>query len=105
MRSLLVVLGCLSMIGVAGCGGGGPDNNVVIKKDYDAANSIKEVMEGVKTSGRIGSNFSGVMNALADLKAKDAAKGATIETLLNEITALKDPAKVKAKAEEILKSL
>lgn len=105
MRSLLIVLGCLSLIGTLGCGGGGPDNNAVIKKDYDPAKAIKESLEGVKTSGRMGSNFSSVMNALADLKAKDAAKGGTIEKLLNELTALKEPAKVKAKADEIIKSL
>ena len=105
MRNLLIVLGCLSMIGTTGCGGGGPDNNAVIKVDYDAAKSIKESLESVKASGRLGSSFGGVMISLADLKAKDSAKGESVEKLLNELTALKDPAKVKAKADEIIKSL
>lgn len=104
MRVLSIVLGCLFMIGIVGCGGG-PDNNVVIKMDYDPAKNIKEGLEGVKTSGRIGSNFGGIMNSARDLKAKDAAKGEAVEKSLTELRDMKDPAKAKAKADEIIKSL
>lgn len=104
MKSLSIVLACLSVVCITGCGGG-PDNNVVIEMEYDAAKTIKEAMEGVKTSGRIGSNFGEVMSSLRNLKTKDESKGEKVEKLLNELTAAKDPAKVKAKADEIIKAL
>jgi hypothetical protein len=105
MRVLSIVLGCLFLAGISGCGAGGPDNNAVIITDYDPAKAIKDGLESVKTSGRIGSNFGSIMISVNDLKKKDAAKGEAAEKLLNELTALKDPAKMKAKAEEIIKSL
>jgi hypothetical protein len=105
MRVLSIVLGCLVLSGFIGCGAGSPDNNAVIKTDYDPAKAIKDGLENVKTSGRIGSNFGSVMISVNDLKKKDAAKGEAVEKQLNELTSLKDVAKVKAKAEEIIKSL
>ena len=104
MRLLSIVLVCFFMIEFTGCGGG-VDNNVVIKTDYDSAKAIKDALEGVKTSGRLGSGFSGVMNAARELKASNPAKGEAVEKQLNELAALSDAAKVKAKAEEIIKSL
>jgi hypothetical protein len=104
MKFSSIVLGCLVLTGIAGCGGG-PDNNAVIKVDYDAAKSIKEGLEGVKSTGRIGSNFGGIMSSVRELKAKDAAKAESLEKQLTELTSLKDAAKIKAKADEIIKSL
>ena len=104
MRFLSIVLCCMFTFGITGCGGG-PDNNSVIKVDFDAAKSIKEGLEGVKTSGRIGSNFGGIMNSARALKEKDAAKGDAVEKQLTEMASMKDAAKIKAKAEEIIKSL
>ena len=104
MRVLSFVLTCVFLVGISGCGSG-PDNNAVILTDYDPAKSIKDGLENVKTSGRLGSNFGSVMISVNDLKKKDAAKGEAVEKQLNELTSLKDPAKVKAKAEEIIKSL
>lgn len=105
MKVLSIVLGCFFVFGITGCGGGGPDNNAVIEMDYDAAKTIKEGLQGVKTSGRTGSNFSGLMNSARDLKAKDAAKGEAVEKALTQLRELKDPARIKAKAEEIINSL
>ena len=104
MRILSIVLTCLFVFGIAGCGGG-PDNNVVLKVDYDAVKSIKDGLETVKTTGRPGSSFSGVMSAARELKATDAAKGEAVEKGLEELLTLKDAAKVKAKAAEIINSL
>ena len=88
-----------------GCGGGGPDNNDVMKVNYDEVKVIKDGMEGVKTSGRLGSNFGQVLSAAKELKTKDSAKGDAVEKKLAEIRELKDVAKIKAKADEIIKSL
>ncbi len=104
MRLLSIVLVCLCLVELTGCGGG-PDNNAVIKMDYDPAKAIKEALEGVKSSGRLGSSFSGVMNAARELKTSNPAKGEAVEKQLNELAALTDAAKVKAKADEIIKSL
>ncbi len=104
MRLLSIVLVCLCIVEFTGCGGG-PDNNAVIKTDFDPAKAIKDALEGVKTSGRLGSGFSGVMNAARELKTSNPTKGEAVEKQLNELAAITDSAKVKAKAEEIIKSL
>jgi hypothetical protein len=104
MRVLSIVLGCLFVIGITGCGGG-PDNNVVIQIDYDPLKELKDGLEGVSKSGRIGSNFNNLMNASRTLKTKDASKGEAVEKALTELRNLKEPPKIKAKAEEIIKSL
>jgi len=104
MRLLTIIFGLLFVAGVTGCGGG-PDNNAVIEVKYDAAQVIKDGMEGVKKSGRLGSSFSQVLSAARDLKAKDPAKGEAVEKSLTELRDLTDSAKIKAKADEIIKSL
>ena len=104
MKVMSIVLVSLVLVGMTGCGGG-PDNNVVIKTDYDPMVVIKEALEGVKSSGQLDSRFSGVMNAARDLKTTDPAKGEALEKQLTDLGALKDVAKKKAKADEIIKSL
>ena len=104
MKFYSVLLVCVLSLVCTGCGGGA-DNDVVVKTDYDPAVTIKESLAGVKTSGRLGSNFGGVMAAVQDMKKTDPAKAEALEKALNELTSLKDAAKTKAKAEEILKLL
>jgi hypothetical protein len=104
MKFYSVLLVCVFTFACTGCGGGA-DNDAVIKTDYDPAVTIKESLAGIKTSGRLGSNFGGVMAAVQDMKKTDPAKGEAIEKALNEMTSLKDAAKMKAKAEEIIKQL
>ena len=100
---------CFAVLGIAtmgfvGCGGG-PDNNVVVETNYQPAQAIKEGLEGVKTSGRIGSNFSGIMMSVNDLRKVDAAKADEVEKELKELSSLKDAAKIKAKAAEIISKM
>ena len=97
------VLG-IATIGLVGCGGGA-DNNVVVEMNYDPAQTIKEGLEGVKTSGRIGSNFNSMIMAVSDLKKVDASKGDMLEKELKDLAALKDAAKIKAKAAEIISKI
>ncbi len=104
MKFYSVLLVCVFSLACTGCGGGA-DNDVVIKTDYDPAETINESLAGINTSERLVSNFGGVMAAVQDMKKTDPAKAEAIEKALNEMTSLKDPAKTKAKAEEILKQL
>lgn len=97
------VLG-IATLGFVGCGGG-PDNNVVIDTNYQPAQAIKDGLEGIKTSGRIGSNFSGMMMSLNDLRKVDATKADMLEKELKDLSALKDAAKIKAKAAEIISKI
>ena len=104
MKFCAGLLICMCTLTCVGCGGGA-DNDVVVKMDYDPSAMIKESLAGVKASGRLGSNFGGVMAAVQDMKKTDPAKGEAIEKALNEMTSLNDAAKMKAKAEEIIKQL
>ncbi len=97
------VLG-LAFVGFTGCGGG-PDNNSVVETDYQPAQVIKEGLEGVKSTGRIGSNFSSIMMAVRDLKKTDSSKGEALEKELHALTELKDASKIKAKAAEIISKM
>jgi hypothetical protein len=104
MRYFCFGLVCLSLVGLSGCGGG-PDNNAVIKMEYNPATAIKEGLEGVKSSGRLGSGFGSVMSAVRELKKVDQAKGDEIEKELTALMEIKDAAKVKTKAAEIIAKL
>lgn len=104
MKFFSKILVCACLVTFAGCPNGG-DNNEVMKMQYDPGANIKELLGSVKTSGRLGSSFSQVIAAVRDLKKADPAKGDSIEKLINELAALSDPAKVKAKADEIIKLL
>jgi hypothetical protein len=105
MRYVFLVFVGLVCVGFTGCGGG-PDNNSVTKVEgYNPANVIKEGLEGVKSSGRIGSSFNAIMSAVRELKAADEAKGSAIEKELSELMEMKDASKIKAKAGEIISKL
>ncbi len=104
MKYLQCAILGIATLGFVGCGGG-PDNNEVIQTGFDPTQAIKDGLEGVKSSGRIGSNFSGLIMTVNDLKKVDASKGEMLEKELKELSALSDPAKIKAKAAEIISKI
>jgi hypothetical protein len=102
MRLMVCVLLVLFSSVSVGCNSG-PDNNEVVQiKDFDPVAEIKKGLEGIKSSGRIGSNFGALKGNLIDLKKTDAAKAESLEKELNDLAALSDAAKIKAKAAEII---
>ncbi len=105
MRLAIYMLFVLFSAASMGCNSG-PDNNAVMEvKDFDPIAEIKKGLEGIKSTGRIGSNFGSMRGHLVDIRKKDAAKADELDKLLQELTALTDSAKIKAKAAEILGKL
>lgn len=106
MRLVVCALFCFStMVFLGGCNSGA-DNNEIIQMDYNPATDLKAGLEGVKKSGRLGSNVGALNAAARDLKKVDAAKGEMAEKELKELMSLSDePAKLKAKAAELIGKL
>lgn len=99
-----IVLVCFSLGLVAGCGG--PSKNDFVQTvEMDHLANIRKDLEAIAKSGRLGSGFGVLMSNVRDFKKKDAAKGEAIESALKQLQDLDSEAKVKAKAQEILKTL
>ncbi|MFO0942106.1 MAG: hypothetical protein U0930_15310 [Pirellulales bacterium] len=105
MRLFACLLCVLSTMTFAGCNTGADNNAVIEIKDYNPINDLRSGLEDIAKSGRLGSGFGSLRSAVTNLKKTDAAKGDAIEKELTELTELSDPAKVKAKAKEILGKL
>ncbi len=105
MRQFVCLLFVLSPIVLVGCNSGA-DNNVVIQNpDYDPIKELRSGLESIEKSGRIGSGFGSLKGAIIDLRKKDAAKADVLEKELNDLAALSEAGKVKAKAKEIIGKL
>jgi hypothetical protein len=104
MKTVLVCLGMIFCLVVSGCGG--PENVVSEKvQGYDPLTEIKANVGSVAESGRMGSGIGQVYSAIKNIEKKDAAKAASIRAMIDEMTAITDAAKLKAKAKEILAKL
>jgi len=101
-RSLLTVC-LLSVLMFPGCGGVTPDDKPVVPVASVA--NIKAAMNDVAKSGTQGSALSSLDSDMERLKTDDAATYEAIKADIDEIKTLTGTAKVKAKAEEILKKL
>ncbi len=99
-RLLLLIIACLAV----GCNTGA-DNDEKMVVNYDPVAEIRSGLEGLQKTGRIGSNVGALNNAIRDLKAKDASKGEVLEKEMKALLELQDPAKIKAKAGEMLGKL
>ncbi len=105
MRTLACLLCMVLAAGFVGCNSGADNDEVIVNKDYNPITELKSGLEGIEKSGRIGSGFGSLKGAIIDLRKKDAAKADALEKELNELAGLSDPAKVKAKAKEIIGKL
>jgi hypothetical protein len=88
-----------------GCNSGADNNEVIVNKDYNPITDLKSGLEGIEKSGRLGSGFGSLKGSVIDLRKTDAAKADMLEKELTDLAALSDPAKVKAKAKEIIGKL
>jgi len=66
---------------------------------------VKAMLEGVATSGELGSGAQEIREAITKLQATDQAKGATLLADMNQLEKMTNPAQIKAKAKEMANKL
>lgn len=89
---------------IVGCGTDG-DNGFSETVKVDLIGKIKTDLEEIEKAGRAGSGMISLFGSVAVLKKTDPAKADLLEAGLKDIGNLKDPAKVKAKAKELIGAL
>jgi hypothetical protein len=90
----------LAPCALVGCG---PTIESVPVQTSSAADEIKKGLEEIAKTGEVGSSVEDIrMNSG---KLSDQSKVTALRAGLDELAGLKDPAKIKAKAEELIKGL
>ena len=97
----LVFALCLGFV-FSGCSSKGIPVEVI---DSGAKESIKQILASTSEAGSLGSEEILIEQNIARLTSDDAAKGAEITKLFEELKKAKTPAAVKAKAKEIIGKL
>lgn len=70
-----------------------------------AETQLKSALNDLAQSGELGSGAEYLDSLVAELRASDAGKAATLEADLQELKAARDPAQVKAKAKAMAAKL
>jgi hypothetical protein len=105
MLRLIAVLLAASVL-VVGCSGGtGPGPQKVTPPQVQPADAIRSALQSVAQSGQLGSEGLTIQENIEKLRATDSAKAEALAKDYQELEKLSDPAKVKAKAEEMLGKL
>lgn len=103
--SLLLLVSCF-FVGPVLVGCSSKDENEFVQKiDMDFAANIKSDLEAIAKSGRLGSGTQTLLSNVRALVNKDPAKGEAIQNGINELIKLQGEAKIKAKAQELIKML
>jgi hypothetical protein len=103
MRFMIGLLALTLTFGVVGCGG--PSNEFVEQVNFDVNEAIKSDLEGVVKAGRLGSGYGHLKSCVPALTKIDAAKGEAVGKAIEELATIKDSAKLKAKAQQIIDML
>ena len=96
----LVFLAALLMSVALGCNSGPESVDVT-----PPASPGKAVLEDIANTGEISSGIMELDTVVADVKAKDPAKGEKLAKELDELKSLRDPAQIKAKAKSMADQL
>ncbi len=91
---VLVLIGC-----------GGPKSESVDAPKVSARDAIQKALEGIAASGQGGSEIGAMMGEIDKLAAEDAALAKDLKAGAQQLMSMSDSAKVKAKANEMLKKL
>ena len=104
MRFLKPIILVLALLGVTGCGGSnGTSTKVVVPPTVEL---LKSALNNVASKGEpVGSGGILLQQYVDKIAADDAAKAKALTPLLDTLMTLKAPAKIKAKANEMLKLL
>lgn len=87
---------------VAGCG---PTVESVSVQTSSAMDDVKQGLQSIAETGEIGSSIEDIRMNAGRLSGDDAGKTAGIQAGLDELAGMTDPGKIKAKAQELLKTL
>jgi hypothetical protein len=93
----------LVAVAIVGCQPGA--ESVTPPAEKTGADAVRETLEGVVQTGEGGSALGAMMDAIEQMKADDPETAAALEADATEIMGMSDPAKVKAKAQEMLDKL
>lgn len=104
MRIPSVLLTAFILCGFVGCDSG-PANVEVQVGNFDAAADLRSGLGAIEKSGRVGSGYNSLTSSARSLEKTDPAKAEAVSKGLKELIELSDPAKIKAKAKEIIGKL
>jgi len=93
-------------LAVIGCSGGtGPGPQKVQPVQVQPADAIRSALESVAQTGQLGSEGLTIQENIEKLRASDPAKAEELAKDYEALQGMSDPAKVRAKAQEMLGKL
>lgn len=102
LARLLVVLILVSSL--VGCGGGLSEEPVTVTPPA-STEAIKAVLTDLAKSGEMSSGVMTIETEIEKLRTTDAAKADALKQGYDQLKDLNDPAKIKAKAQEMMSKL
>ena len=104
MRFLKLIALGIALLGVCGCGGSNETSTKVVVPP--ATELLKSALNDLVSKGEpLGSGGALLQQYVDKIATEDAVKAKALSPLVDSIMTLKDPAKIKAKADEMLKLL
>ena len=104
MRFLKPIVLGMVLLGVAGCGGNNETTTKVIVPP--TVELLKSALNELASKGEpVGSGGLLLQQYVDKIATEDAAKAKALSPMVDSLMTLKDPAKIKAKANEMLKLL
>ena len=104
MRFLKPIVLGMAILGATGCGGTNETSTKVVVPP--AVELLKSALNYVASKGEpVGSGGFALQQHVDKIGTEDAAKAKALSPLVDDLMILKDPAKIKAKANEMLKLL
>ncbi len=94
----------LVIVSLVGCGGAVSDAPVNVTPPA-STDQIKAVLNDVVQSGQLGSGGMTIEQQIETIRATDAAKADVLKKDYEELKTLADPARAKAKAQEMISKL
>ena len=97
----------LVVVCAIGCGGGSDVEvqNVTPPPEKTPVDAVRTTLETIAESGNGGSEVGAMMGSLEEMKATDPAKAEELLADANELMGMSSPAKIKAKAKEMIEKL
>lgn len=95
----------ISIIGVATLGCGGVVETKIKAEPNAIESSVRRTLEDYEKTGKLGSSLTSLESDINGIKSSDSTKGEALSKDYRELQQLKDPAKIKAKAKEMLGKL